>query len=88
MADGALTISLDGPLAEEIRAAAKARGQTPEVYVRAALAQGLATADDDDDLSWEADLRRLEEPGENIPLDEAFDRFEANIAELRAQKNR
>ncbi|MCR6645316.1 MAG: hypothetical protein NVV62_12865 [Terricaulis sp.] len=88
MADGALTISLDGPLAEEIRAAAKARGQTPEDYVRTALAEGLAPADDDDDLSWEEDMRRLEEPGENIPLDEAFDRFEANIAELRAQKNR
>jgi hypothetical protein len=85
MADGALNISLTGPLADEVRAAAEARGLTPEDYVREQLAESVAAIDDYDDLSPEADERRLAEPGENIPLDEAFDRFEAKIAELRAK---
>ena len=39
--------------------------------------------DDLDELGWDEDLRRLEEPGENAPLDEAFDRFKAKVAEAR-----
>ncbi len=85
MAD-TLTISLDGPLADDVRAAAEARGMTPEDYVREQLAESVAPDSAYDDLSWEEDQRRLEEPGENVPLDEAFDRFEAKIASLRAQK--
>lgn len=87
MADAALNISLTGQLADEVRAAAKARGLTPEDYVREQLAGRLA-ADEYDDLSWEEDMRRLEEPGEDIPLDEAFAEFRAKVAELRAQKRK
>ncbi len=84
MADGALKIELTGPLADDVRAAAEARGLTPEDYVRESLAEGLAT--EATDLDWNEDLRRLEEPGENVPLDQAFDRFRDNIAAARASK--
>lgn len=86
MPDGALNIVLTGPLADEVRAAAEARGVTPEDYVREQLAGSVAVVDDYDDLSPEADERRLAEPGEDIPLDEAFAEFRALVAELRAQR--
>ena len=73
-----LTISIPAPLAEEIRAAAEARGLTPEEYVREQLADDLAFEAEYSDLSWEEDLRRLEEPGESIPAEEVF-------AEIRAR---
>ena len=68
-----LTISLTGPLADEVRAAAEARGLTPEDYVRQQIAWDIALDAEYNDLSWDEDLRRLDEPGENIPLDQAFD---------------
>lgn len=76
-----LAISLTGPFADEVRAAAEARGIAPEEYVR----QRLASHDPYNDLSWEEDERRLAESGEDIPLDEAFDRLEAKVAALRAK---
>lgn len=80
-----LTVDL-GPLADDIRAAAEKRGLTPTEYVRQEMADSLA-ADSfaSDDLSWEEDYRRLNEPGENIPLDEAFDRLDAKVAAERAK---
>lgn len=75
MAD-TLTITLPAPLADEVRAAAEARGVSPEEYVRQQLAF--------DDLDWEEDERRMNEAGENTPLDTAFDEFEARIAAKRA----
>lgn len=80
-----LTVSLPSPLADDVRAAAEARGLTPEEYIRVLAAEGVA-ADADaaafeteyNDLSWEADLRRLDEPGENVPAQELF-------AEIRAR---
>jgi hypothetical protein len=81
-----LTISFTGPLADEIRAAAEAAGLTPDEYVNRELAETLAAYEhDDEDLSWDEDMRRLEEPGENVPLDEAMDRFKSKIAEARAK---
>lgn len=74
-----LTISLTGPLADEVRAAAKARGVTPDELVREQVADGLAFEAEHDDLSWEEDLRRMEEPGANASLDDAFDRLDARI---------
>jgi len=85
MADGALNISLDGPLADDVRAAAAARGQTPEDYVRAQLAEGLA-ADDYDDLSLAADMRRLAEPGEDIDAKIVFAELREQIASARRSK--
>lgn len=77
-----LTISLTGPFADEVRAAAEARGIAPEEYVR----QRLAAHDPYDDLSWEEDIRRLEEPGEDVPMEEAFDKLKTRVAELRAKE--
>lgn len=82
-----LTISLSGPLADDVRAAAEARGLTPEDYVRQQLAFDVA-ASEHDDLSWDEDLRRLDEPGENIPLDQAFDELRAKVAEARQPKSK
>jgi hypothetical protein len=75
MPDGNLKIELDGPLAAEVRAAAEACDLTPDAWAAQALAAWL--------LSWEEDFRRLEEPGENIPLDVAFDELNARVAALR-----
>ncbi|MGD9968145.1 MAG: hypothetical protein AB7T59_16620 [Hyphomonadaceae bacterium] len=79
-----LTISLTGPLADEIRAAAEARGLTPEDYIRELAADDAAFEAEYNDLSWEEDLRRLEEPGENVPAEQLFAeiraRLEARIA--------
>jgi hypothetical protein len=86
MVADALNISLTGRLADKVRAAAEAAGLTPEEYVRREVAETLAAYEhDDEDLSWDEDMRRLEEPGENVPLDEAFDRFKAKVAEARAK---
>jgi hypothetical protein len=84
----ALTISIDGPLAEDVRAAAEARGLSPEEYVRKALAGSIAPSDPEDDPDWEEDLRRLEEPGESIPLAQAFEELRAHVATLRAAKGK
>lgn len=79
-----LTISIPAPLADEVRAAAEARGLSPEEYVRALAADDVSFEAEFNDLSWEEDLRRLDEPGQNIPADEAFAeiraRLEARIA--------
>lgn len=86
-----LTISLTGPLADDVRAAAEARGLTPEEYVRQQLAWDIEADKEDaeyDDLSWEEDYRRLNEPGPNIPLDEAFDRLDAKVAAARRDKTK
>lgn len=42
-----LTISFPVPLADEVRAAAEARGLTPEEYVRKQIAWDIALGDDD-----------------------------------------
>ena len=83
MADGTLTVSLPSPLADEVRAAADARGISPEDYVRQAVVEDLSASEGENAPAWDEDLRRLAEPGANAPLDEAFDRFRANIARAR-----
>jgi hypothetical protein len=80
-----LTISLTGPLADDVRAAAAAHRVSPEEYVRLQLTLGV-TPDTGEDLSWEEDERRLAEPGENIPLDEAMDMLRAKVEERRTRK--
>ncbi len=78
-----LTISLTGPLADEVRAAAEARGLSPEEYVRELAADDLAFEAEFNDLSLDEDLRRLEEPGANIPAEEVFAEIRARL-EARA----
>jgi predicted transcriptional regulator len=68
MADG-LTITIDEEQAEQLRAAAEARGMKVEDFVRATLQLGLLQ--DDNDLA--EDIRRWEEferTGEAIDGDE------------------
>jgi hypothetical protein len=77
MAD-TLTISFTGPLADDVRAAAEARGLTPEEYIRELAADDAAFEAEYNDLSWDEDLRRLNEPGEDVSADSFF-------AEIRAR---
>jgi hypothetical protein len=86
MAD-TLTISLTGPTADQIRAAAEARGLTPEEYIRELAADDAAFEAEYNDLSWDEDLRRLEEPGDNIPVEEAFAEIRARL-EARASSRK
>ncbi len=74
-----LTITLPGPLADEVRAAAEARGLSPEEYVRQQLADDIALEAEATDLSWEEDLRRLEEPGENVIAKQVFAEIEQRL---------
>lgn len=73
-----LTISFPAPLADEVRAAAEARGLTPEAYLHQLAADDLALDAEFNDLSWEEDQRRLDEPGASISAEEMF-------AEIRAR---
>ena len=82
MAD-TLTISLTGPLADDVRAAAEARGLSPEEYIRELDADDAAFEAEFNDLSWDEDLRRLEEPGDNVAAEELFAEIRARL-EARA----
>lgn len=73
-----LTVSIPAPLADEVRAAAEARGISPEEYVREQIADDLAFEAEYNDLSWDEDLRRLDEAGASIPAEKVF-------AEIRAR---
>ncbi len=84
MAD-TLTVTLPAPLAEEVRAMAEAEGLTPEDYVRREVAGGLVASQLAAELDWDEDLRRLDEPGDDIPLEAAFERLNANVVEARAK---
>jgi hypothetical protein len=76
-----LTLSIPDALADKLRAAASARGETVEDYALGELT--LAAEGAGDDIA--EDLRRLAEPGESVPLDAAFDRFEAEILRLQGK---
>ncbi|MGE0742591.1 MAG: hypothetical protein AB7O98_14720 [Hyphomonadaceae bacterium] len=80
-----LTISLTGPLADEIRAAAEARGLSPEEYIRELAADDAAFEAEYNDLSWDDDLRRLEEPGANVSAEDLFAEIRARL-EARASR--
>jgi hypothetical protein len=71
MAD-TLTISLEGPLAENIRAAAQARGLSPEDFVRKQLAFDIAL--DDRRSGFDA-----EDVEEDVAAAEEFDRTGVGI---------
>ncbi len=75
MSDAALQFSLDGPLADDIRAAADACDMPVETYVRTVLRREAAEAAEA--LGWNADieqdladLNEYEETGEAIPWEE------------------
>ncbi|MEJ0060899.1 MAG: hypothetical protein WDM79_15525 [Terricaulis sp.] len=70
MPDECINIELHGALASKVRAAAEASGLTPDAWAAQTMAAWL--------LTWDEDLRRLEEPGENTPAEQAF-------AEVRAR---
>lgn len=78
MSSSALTITLPAALAEDIRAAAEARGLSPEEYVRQQVAYGIALGDDPAFLSEEgveedlAAVAEFERTGEAIPAEDVF----------------
>lgn len=72
-----LTISLTGPLADEVRAAAEARGMTPEEYVRLQLTWDIAMGEDpieqpgvEEDEAAVADFERT---GMGVPWEDVRD---------------
>ncbi len=71
MAD-ALTISIPSPLAEDVRAAAEARGMTAEDFVLQQIAFDIALGADDDDyaedeaISADYDRTGMAIPGEEM----------------------
>jgi hypothetical protein len=83
MADGALNVSLAGPLAEDIRAAAEASGMSPEEYVRQSVSDRLNWEQELSGLDVEEDVRRLSEAGEDIPAEQFFAEFRAEIKNER-----
>lgn len=56
MSTGALTISLPAPLADDVRAAAEARGLSPEEFVRQQIAFDIAAYDIDDDAAEDEEI--------------------------------
>ena len=74
-----ITVSLTGPLADEVRAAAAARGLTPEEYVRQQLAFDIALDAEPgpwDDAGVEEDeaiLAEFERTGVGVPWEEVRD---------------
>jgi hypothetical protein len=76
----ALTITIPHPLADEVRAAAEARGLSPEEYVRFVVAEDIEL---EQELAAEydgaGDKRGMPEPGESIPADEVFAEMMARL---------
>jgi hypothetical protein len=75
-----MIIDLPDDAAALLAQEAEALGLAPEALASEALQQWIG-----DDLDWDEDIRRLEEPGESIPLDDAFDRMNAAIAAVHAK---
>jgi len=71
-----LTLTLPPETAARIEAEAAARGVSAEQWARDALAGML------DD--WAEALRALDESGDDLNADEAFDQLDATIAQARA----
>jgi len=82
MADGGLKLEIDEALAERLRAAAAATGESVEDFARQALS---AAADDD----WAEDYARVAEyeaTGRFIPAHEAMAEFRAAVEARFAKK--
>lgn len=76
-----VTVDLPSETAARLEEEARARGLTLEALASEALQAWAA----DEDLDWEEDLRRIEEPGEDVGVREAFARFDAEVAEEQAR---
>ncbi len=74
-----LTLSLPPETAARIAEEAAARGITPEAVATEAVEAWMAV----DDLDWEEDERRLNEPGENVRADVVFAELRAEVERLR-----
>jgi hypothetical protein len=85
MADGDITIGIDSALADRLKAAAEASGETFDDYVRHALEAFSDVAAD-----WAEDfarIREFEETGASVPAAEALDRFRTDV-DARLDKRR
>ncbi|HVY86134.1 MAG TPA: hypothetical protein VG943_13450 [Caulobacterales bacterium] len=72
-----LTVSLPAPLADEVRAAAAARGLSPEEFVRLQVAYGVGLDDEDhafaDDIAEdEASAEHYDRTGIGVPGDKVI----------------
>jgi hypothetical protein len=76
MADDGFKIEIPEPLGERIKAAAAESGLSTDDFVSRTLEAAL------DDVA--EDLRRLEEPGEDIDADVVFDRLDAMLKARRS----
>ena len=76
-----ITLHLDAETEQRLKDAAAARGVTPETLVQEAIEAW--TVDDD----WEEDERRMAEPGDDIPVDQAFEELRARVAAARNVKD-
>ena len=77
MADGELTITIDAALAERLRAAAEAAGESVDVYVRHAL-----ETISDDPVDWAEDVRVAEAydgDGVSFSVEEGLAVFDAAV---------
>ena len=82
MADG-FTLEIDADLAERLKAAAEAAGESVEVFARSIIQHGL-----EDD--WAEDFRRLAEyeaTGEWVSIDEAFGEARAELEKRLAARD-
>ena len=71
--DDGIKVVISPPLAERLKSAAEEAGISVNTLVDRTLEAWLD--------SWQEDLRRIDEPGEDVPAGEAFERFEARIRE-------
>lgn len=78
MANDSLTLELSSELAERVRSAAQEAGIPVEKFVEQTMEAWLD--------SWIEDLRRLDEPGEDIPAEDALVRFEMHLRERLAER--
>ena len=74
-----LVLNLPPETAARIAEEAAARGVTAEAVATEAVEAWMAY----DDLDVEEDLRRLEEPGENVGADVVFAELRAEVERLR-----
>lgn len=86
MSADTLNVCFTGPLADEVRAAAEARGLTPEEYVRQQIAWDIALSDDPAASSFSLEEDRAayedyERTGMGIPGEEVLAWFRSLLTD-------
>ena len=76
-----LTVDLSPETKARLEVEARERGLTLEALASEALRAWAG----DEELDWAEDFRRIDEPGEDVDVNEAFDRFNQDVAAERAR---